>query len=109
MVPLGATVHGDFGFPTCEILSSRQSFAPVRTFADGRRLAMLAIVRADVSLRKGDDRAGLEDLAAVIGLGRHIGRGLYVSGLAGFPIEDLAVTRAFGRESRRLKTRMRCQ
>jgi hypothetical protein len=28
-------------------------------------------------------------------LGRHLGRGKYLSGLAGFPIEDLAVTEAF--------------
>ena len=28
-------------------------------------------------------------------MGRHLGRGKYVSGLAGFAIEDLAVTKAF--------------
>jgi len=67
---------------------------PVDDFSGGRRLAMLALLRAEGSFRKGDDRAGLDDLAAVMALGRHIGRGKYVSGLAGFPIEDLGVTKA---------------
>jgi hypothetical protein len=67
---------------------------PVGDFSGGRYLAMLTLLRADGSFRRGDDGAGLDDLAAVMALGRHIGRGKYVSGLASFPIEDLAVTKA---------------
>jgi hypothetical protein len=68
---------------------------PVDDFSCGRRLAVLALLRAEGSFRRGDDRAGLDDLAAVMALGRHLGRGKYISGLAGFPIEDLAATKAF--------------
>jgi hypothetical protein len=69
--------------------------AAVDDFGGGRRLGTLAMLRAEAALRRGDDRAALDDLAAVMALGRHIARGLYVSGLAGFPIEDLAVTKVF--------------
>jgi hypothetical protein len=68
---------------------------PTDDFSGGRRLAILAMLRAERAFRSGDDEAGLVDLIAVMALGRHIGRGKYISGLAGFPIEDLAVTRAF--------------
>jgi hypothetical protein len=69
---------------------------PVDDFSGGRRLAVLAMVRAEGRLWNGDDRGGLDDLAAVMALGRHLGQGKYVSGLAGFAIEDLAVTKASG-------------
>ncbi len=81
--------------PNCNWGTEADLSAAVDDSGGGRRLAMLAMLRADVSLRSGKLRAGLDDLAAVMALGRHIGRGLYVSGLAGFPIEDLAVTTAF--------------
>ena len=68
---------------------------PVEDFSGGRYLAALALLRAEGSFRRGDDRAGLDDLAAVMAMGRHIGRGIYISGLSSFPIEDLAVTKAF--------------
>src|SRR5262249_38082898 len=41
------------------------------------------------------DLTGLDDLVAVMALSRHLGQGKYASGLAAFPIEDLAVTKAF--------------
>ena len=79
----------------CDWGTAADVVAAVADFSDARRLAMLAIIRAEGSFRRGDDRAGLDDLAAVMALGRHIGRGLYMSGLAGFPIADLGVTKAF--------------
>jgi hypothetical protein len=66
----------------------------VASFSGARRLAFLALLSAEGSLRRGDDRAGLNDLAAVMVLGRHLGQGIYISGMASFPIEDLAVTQA---------------
>lgn len=81
--------------PGCDWGPESARDVPVDNFSGGRRLAMLALLRAEGSSRRGDDRAGLDDLAAVMALGRHLGRGLYVSGLASFPIEDLAATRAF--------------
>jgi hypothetical protein len=66
--------------------------ATAENLSDARRLAALALLRADRAPH-GDVEAGLDDLAAVMALGRHIGQGLNLCGLAGFPIEDLAVTR----------------
>ncbi len=68
---------------------------PATDFSGGRRLALLALLRSERSFRRGDDRAGLEDLAAVMTLGRHLGQNKYVSGLIVFPIEDTAATNAF--------------
>jgi hypothetical protein len=67
----------------------------VDVFAGARRLAMLGMLRAEGSFRRGNDRAGLGDLTAVMALGRHVSRGTYISGMAGFPLEDLAITKAF--------------
>jgi hypothetical protein len=55
---------------------------------------MLALLRADRALRGGDVDAGLDDLVAAMALGRHLARGLYLCGMVGFAIEDLAATRA---------------
>ena len=41
---------------------------PATDFSGGRRLALLALLRSERSFRRGDDRAGLEDLAAVMTL-----------------------------------------
>ena len=67
---------------------------PTDDFSGARRLAMLALLRAEGLFRKGDDQAALDDLVAVKTLGRHLSRGKYLSGLAGFPVEDLVTAKA---------------
>ena len=79
----------------CDWGTAADVMATVADFSGARCLAMLAMIRAEGSFHRGEDRAGLDDLAAVMALGRHIGQGLYMSGLAGFPIADLGVTKAF--------------
>jgi hypothetical protein len=66
---------------------------PVEEFSGARRLTMLALLRAERSLQRADVRAVVEDLTAGMALARHLGRGKYVSGLAAFPLEDLAVNK----------------
>jgi hypothetical protein len=63
---------------------------PVEDFAGARRLTVLALLRAERSFQRADVRAGLDDLTAVMALARQLGRGKYISGLASFPLEDLA-------------------
>ena len=73
---------------------------PGDRFSDWRCLAVLAMLHAEASFRHGDNLAGFDDLIAITILGRHVGQGIYVSGLAGMAIEHLAVTKAievFGR------------
>jgi hypothetical protein len=80
---------------TCDWGKQAQDSVNVDDFSGARCLAMLAMLRAETSFRHGDDQTGLDDLIAVMALGRHVGQGKRVSGLAGFPIEDLAVKKAF--------------
>jgi hypothetical protein len=80
--------------PGCDWGPADGPALPIADFSGARHLAVLALMRANRSLHGGDVGAGLDDLVAVMALGRHLGRGLYLGGLAGFPIEDLAVTRA---------------
>jgi hypothetical protein len=68
---------------------------PLDVFSSARCLAVLAMLRAQASFGRGDDRAGLDDLFAITALARHIGHGKYTSGMAGFAIEHVAVTKAF--------------
>jgi hypothetical protein len=66
---------------------------PVEEFSGARRLTMLALLRAERSLQRADIRAVVEDLTAAMALARHLGRGKYISGLAAFPLEDMAATK----------------
>ena len=95
----------------CDWGKQAQDSVNVDDFSGSRCLAMLAMLRADVSFCAGDDQAGLDDLVAVMALGRHIGQETRVSGLAGFPLEDLAVKKAFevlDRLDPRLDANLRC-
>ena len=83
------------GCTACDWGKQAEEGINVEDFSGARCLAMLAMLRADTSFREGDDQSGLDDLVAVMALGRHIAQGKRVSGLAGFPIEDLAVKKAF--------------
>jgi hypothetical protein len=78
----------------CDWGSEAALGVPVEDFSGARRLAMLAVLRAEVAIRRDEKRAALDDLAALIALARQLGCGKYVSALAGFAIEDLAVTKA---------------
>jgi hypothetical protein len=88
-------LHNAARLTSCDWGKQAQESVNVDDFSGARSLAMLAMLRADTSFRCGDDQSGLDDLIAVMALGRHIGQGKRVSGLAGFPIEDLAVKKAF--------------
>jgi len=58
------------------------------------RLAMLACLRAEESIRRGDDRAGLDDLLAIMTLGWHLACGIYIPHMVGLPIANIGVTKA---------------
>src|SRR5262249_22847282 len=77
-------LHQAAGCGECDWGAEAALGVPVDDFSGARRLAMLAVLRAERAFRCGDDSAGFDDLAAVISLARHLGRGKYVSALAGF-------------------------
>ncbi len=80
---------------------------PIEDFSGARRLTVLALLRAERSLQRADIGAAVDDLTAAMALARHLGRGKYLSGLAAFPLEDLAVNKTgevldrLGHEGRR--------
>jgi hypothetical protein len=82
--------------PRCDWGPNKTLELPLADFSAARRLAVLAALRADRAVRGGDLGAALDDLLAVMALGRHLGQGLYLCGMAGFPMEDLAGDRLQG-------------
>jgi hypothetical protein len=82
--------------PDCDWGHRLTMDVPVKDFSDARRLTALALLRASRALRGGEVGAALDDLLAVMALGRHLGQGLYLCGMVGFAIEDLAATEVLG-------------
>ncbi len=66
---------------------------PIEDFSGARRLTVLALLRAERSLQRADISGAVDDLTAALALARHLARGKYLSGLAAFPLEDLAVNK----------------